>query len=53
MDVLLADDFPDDHDITQLKLLWCNGSAQRGGGQRERAVRAGPATTYVSVRVYI
>ena len=52
-DVLLVDDFPAEEDITQLKLLWCSGSAQRGGGQRARAVGAEPATIYVSLRVCI
>ena len=50
-DVLLVDDFPDEEDI--IKLLWCRESAQRGGGQRARAVGAGPARIHVSLRVYI
>ena len=46
------DDFPDEHDITQLKLLWCGGSAQRGGGQRARVVGAGAGDDTFSLRVY-
>ena len=51
-DVLLVDDFPAEEDITQLKVLWCSGSAQRGGGQRARAVGAEPGTILLFLCVY-
>ena len=52
MDVLLVDYFPAEDDIIQVKSLWCSESTQRWVGQRARAVGAGPATVYVSLRVY-
>jgi hypothetical protein len=41
-------------DIIQLTLLWCSGTAQRGGGQSARAVCGRwTATIHVYLRMYI